>query len=106
MIRRPPRSTLFPYTTLFRSIIQQRGVVYVIQCPACSPPLPVGKGGGIFLEGCWCDMPNRGTEHIVRVIRPLGIEQALIVGSEGQWNAFLLPHIQQLYIVTLEGIWR
>src|SRR5260370_30226948 len=24
MIRRPPRSTLFPYTTLFRSVCQQR----------------------------------------------------------------------------------
>src|SRR5438094_5752525 len=24
MIRRPPRSTLFPYTTLFRSVIQQQ----------------------------------------------------------------------------------
>src|SRR5258708_31213617 len=26
MIRRPPRSTLFPYTTLFRSQVQRRGV--------------------------------------------------------------------------------
>src|SRR2546421_2953699 len=25
MIRRPPRSTLFPYTTLFRSIVRPRG---------------------------------------------------------------------------------
>src|SRR2546425_5061121 len=25
MIRRPPRSTLFPYTTLFRSLIQEEG---------------------------------------------------------------------------------
>src|SRR3712207_7252514 len=25
MIRRPPRSTLFPYTTLFRSLQRQRG---------------------------------------------------------------------------------
>src|SRR2546427_12106715 len=25
MIRRPPRSTLFPYTTLFRSLERQRG---------------------------------------------------------------------------------
>src|SRR3712207_7514049 len=25
MIRRPPRSTLFPYTTLFRSIVHHRG---------------------------------------------------------------------------------
>src|SRR5688572_32660409 len=27
MIRRPPRSTLFPYTTLFRSIVTQRWTV-------------------------------------------------------------------------------
>src|SRR3712207_7531333 len=27
MIRRPPRSTLFPYTTLFRSTLQVRGVL-------------------------------------------------------------------------------
>src|SRR3712207_8132575 len=26
MIRRPPRSTLFPYTTLFRSALRQRGI--------------------------------------------------------------------------------
>jgi large subunit ribosomal protein L14 len=24
MIRRPPRSTLFPYTTLFRSVVRQK----------------------------------------------------------------------------------
>src|SRR5258708_31838125 len=29
MIRRPPRSTLFPYTTLFRSIKSQQIKVYV-----------------------------------------------------------------------------
>src|SRR2546425_3321462 len=27
MIRRPPRSTLFPYTTLFRSDVRQRGLL-------------------------------------------------------------------------------
>src|SRR5687767_15553083 len=32
MIRRPPRSTLFPYTTLFRSLDRQ--------------PFPVGPGAG------------------------------------------------------------
>src|SRR2546422_1327419 len=26
MIRRPPRSTLFPYTTLFRSVFDDRGI--------------------------------------------------------------------------------
>src|SRR2546429_3969280 len=27
MIRRPPRSTLFPYTTLFRSVVRREGLV-------------------------------------------------------------------------------
>src|SRR5256885_13125855 len=27
MIRRPPRSTLFPYTTLFRSLEREKGVI-------------------------------------------------------------------------------
>src|SRR2546427_1187212 len=27
MIRRPPRSTLFPYTTLFRSVLDKDGVI-------------------------------------------------------------------------------
>src|SRR5437870_9789246 len=32
MIRRPPRSTLFPYTTLFRSSLSE------IPCPGCVEP--------------------------------------------------------------------
>src|SRR5687768_17952288 len=34
MIRRPPRSTLFPYTTLFRSLNGQRTVSWVERDPA------------------------------------------------------------------------
>src|SRR3712207_7070640 len=30
MIRRPPRSTLFPYTTLFRSALAQRSVEHLL----------------------------------------------------------------------------
>src|SRR3712207_7325637 len=30
MIRRPPRSTLFPYTTLFRSTIKSNGAAYSV----------------------------------------------------------------------------
>src|SRR2546422_1770147 len=41
MIRRPPRSTLFPYTTLFRSN-EPLARKCVIRCPPVSPfpPLP------------------------------------------------------------------
>src|SRR5437868_10706208 len=41
MIRRPPRSTLFPYTTLFRSSIDQRMVAYGI---ATASDVGVGRG--------------------------------------------------------------
>src|SRR2546426_5927617 len=34
MIRRPPRSTLFPYTTLFRSPVEARADVLVYTTPA------------------------------------------------------------------------
>src|SRR3989442_9846478 len=46
MIRRPPRSTLFPYTTLFRSDrLPKRSLHPRLQFPACllghhSPPAP------------------------------------------------------------------
>src|SRR3712207_7151992 len=38
MIRRPPRSTLFPYTTLFRSPKPER-----LRCPLLHPVAGVGK---------------------------------------------------------------
>src|SRR3712207_7782535 len=44
MIRRPPRSTLFPYTTLFRSVGPARG-------GPCRVDLPLGCGGGAALVG-------------------------------------------------------
>src|SRR5256885_13317809 len=65
MIRRPPRSTLFPYTTLFRSLpggVRAAGVLPAVARPhahgrlhalaarrraACGPdvPCPLGDGG-------------------------------------------------------------
>src|SRR3989442_9742882 len=49
MIRRPPRSTLFPYTTLFRSISDRVGVRYPIllgtATMACGLALPALAGG-------------------------------------------------------------
>src|SRR5690349_22774214 len=45
MIRRPPRSTLFPYTTLFRSQRQQRGRRRRGGRPELARPLPVPAEG-------------------------------------------------------------
>src|SRR2546427_8554824 len=41
MIRRPPRSTLFPYTTLFRSVQDGIGVEHRVVAPA--PVVAVGR---------------------------------------------------------------
>src|SRR2546430_5243681 len=40
MIRRPPRSTLFPYTTLFRSVSRREPEVHLL-----ARPEPDGRGG-------------------------------------------------------------
>src|SRR2546429_5511122 len=46
MIRRPPRSTLFPYTTLFRSRGLDRGAFGSCVRPRANPALSVvGRGG-------------------------------------------------------------
>src|SRR5256885_6294565 len=42
MIRRPPRSTLFPYTTLFRSAPSGRPAFRASSWPAPWPPLLAG----------------------------------------------------------------
>src|SRR2546430_13224180 len=44
MIRRPPRSTLFPYTTLFRSRVNPMGIAYnlVPDAPLGGSPLLAG----------------------------------------------------------------
>src|SRR5438094_3114396 len=36
MIRRPPRSTLFPYTTLFRSVVNEKGLERALATPSVS----------------------------------------------------------------------
>src|SRR5256885_11458995 len=49
MIRRPPRSTLFPYTTLFRS-----------ECSACSKALAKAGLGSVAVER---KLGDTGTSH-------------------------------------------
>src|SRR5260364_200199 len=50
MIRRPPRSTLFPYTTLFRSALQPRGDTLPRDATRQPYDLPVETGGGLALD--------------------------------------------------------
>src|SRR3712207_7780004 len=67
MIRRPPRSTLFPYTTLFRS-----GAAEVVVVPALAVDrhgVRLGRGGGYY---------DRALVHA----RPDAVLVALVVDDE------------------------
>src|SRR3712207_7471747 len=58
MIRRPPRSTLFPYTTLFRS-----------RDPAPGRGLSSGEGRGVAPDQCRLARPGRPFErHALRLV--------------------------------------
>src|SRR5258708_30726704 len=60
MIRRPPRSTLFPYTTLFRSVIPR--------ClPASDPKRKTFPNGSRFLL---TTPPSRSEEHTSELQSP------------------------------------
>src|SRR2546427_8337984 len=72
MIRRPPRSTLFPYTTLFRSPADHRGASRQRRPPRSATRLRVARGaargdhrvvgvsGGIAADGT---EKSRSEEH-------------------------------------------
>src|SRR6266498_3350841 len=57
MIRRPPRSTLFPYTTLFRSRGQQRGR-QIVSCSDSGSQWPGDSADAV------CLVPDSGDAHI------------------------------------------
>src|SRR2546425_3833913 len=68
MIRRPPRSTLFPYTTLFRSLSGpvavrgERRLGNVRVADAAGGPLPAGHLVTELLERV-CGVHGRSEEH-------------------------------------------
>src|SRR3712207_8811456 len=71
MIRRPPRSTLFPYTTLFRSFRGPIGGYFTWEVQDGGPLLLVGGGSGVVplmamirhRAAAGSDVPVRSEEH-------------------------------------------
>src|SRR2546429_6031168 len=67
MIRRPPRSTLFPYTTLFRSVGRIAAVVQPALQPGDQPVVVLRVHAAQSLAGAtvggWMHEPGRSEEH-------------------------------------------
>src|ERR1035441_10924089 len=56
MIRRPPRSTLFPYTTLFRSKLSGRSDLHCYFWPVAASLLKEGGYFGFLTSSSWLDV--------------------------------------------------
>src|SRR3712207_7543009 len=88
MIRRPPRSTLFPYTTLFRSLhawlIAQLGRVSGKSALAAAIRYALRHWTGLvlFLEDGRLELDTNSIERALRGIA-LGRKNALFAGSDG-----------------------
>src|SRR2546422_8580036 len=77
MIRRPPRSTLFPYTTLFRSHRRVEKRVY----PAEPLEIPITRHAGA-----------EGDEHHEAGERRVPRQPYVIEANRQQWRASMLVH--------------
>src|SRR5256885_12029793 len=123
MIRRPPRSTLFPYTTLFRSLLEvprrqhrrlvgvEHGVEEAVECldlPAVllfqrSEELLV-PGATVLLEKLGPLAPElalRGAPHeVVPLLDEVELQRVELLGL----HEHLLPHAHLAEVVQQAGI--
>src|SRR2546429_1962076 len=99
MIRRPPRSTLFPYTTLFRSL------------PSLKPKPPPGKWFWIRLPSIprpeashttW-DRRQRSEEHTSELQSRLHLVCRLLLEKKKKQSKSI-EHRQKRYNMTRDGV--
>src|SRR5256885_10014660 len=82
MIRRPPRSTLFPYTTLFRSVVDRdRALVPDGPLPLDQvPPLLQGAGrAATGVDAVEVRRPERSEEHTSELQSPCNLVCRLLL---------------------------
>src|SRR5256885_6461364 len=92
MIRRPPRSTLFPYTTLFRSPV----LAFRLKPPAARRPWTLGD----CLFGTF-----RSEEHTSELQSPCNLVCRLLLEKKKKQNTLIhsrchLPHIFTLLSIS------
>src|SRR3989441_1933356 len=109
MIRRPPRSTLFPYTTLFRSATQSlciqalgktQVVTRMVNCAAVGNPC----GPGAWLPGACSTAVSLMIEYEAVLTRP---QHLLATGlSIEETNAVLYAFAAVIEPLELCFLWR
>src|SRR2546429_5627560 len=94
MIRRPPRSTLFPYTTLFRSLLRRRQVQLALE-ERMHAPRPerrsAAKLAGAAVPAAVTDAradapPDRSEEHTSELQSRLHLVCRLLLEKKKTYN--------------------
>src|SRR3712207_4172079 len=93
MIRRPPRSTLFPYTTLFRSLNERLGALGTITTPTVLVPRTFAqnnaRNGGTVQSVAVTDPNIRlpiNHEYTVGIQREIGFQTAFEIRYVGAFS--------------------
>src|SRR5256885_9659478 len=81
MIRRPPRSTLFPYTTLFRSFPEAglEGFGRAVRSPSAARAGRAGRGEGLRQRLGLRPLPARSEEHTSELQSPCNLVCRLLL---------------------------
>src|SRR5256885_13123801 len=91
MIRRPPRSTLFPYTTLFRSDVpRQERIIEDLPQPRLRRPLALRPAVGVELFEVVLELSQRSEEHTSELQSPCNLVCRLLL--EKKKNQPTLQH--------------
>src|SRR3989454_4216876 len=92
MIRRPPRSTLFPYTTLFRSPLEDLPRIAELAQPFATVTVESHAG---MIGPVTCDFAVRSEEHTSELQSPCNLVCRLLL--EKKKKEILKNNVYQLY---------
>src|SRR2546422_6122387 len=97
MIRRPPRSTLFPYTTLFRSLpLATRGSASCRRRPRCDP-----RDGRSLLDPAPRQAsPRRSEEHTSELQSRLHLVCRLLLEKKKKYEK---KHLEAKSIICMQA---
>src|SRR5258708_11130838 len=87
MIRRPPRSTLFPYTTLFRS-------PWRAPCGAAGPGLPRDTTLDEYSPSCTPTIDGRSEEHTSELQSPDHLVCRLLLEKKKKKHTYKITQVQ------------
>src|SRR5256885_4084175 len=97
MIRRPPRSTLFPYTTLFRSSVE-RSISRMAAAWALLPPVAASAARMPCFSSSRSDRAGRGGgsgEHTAGLPSPFNLVCPLLLGKKKKIEDLLVHSTQR-----------